>query len=136
MIADLLSTISKLPSSNLPQSINDATTSDRNAQSAARQQTPGKTGDKSRLDYRISSPNENELNSGNKTEVEEKGEIKDNEEEDAEKVKIRPRLEKTSQELRMLSSVTIDCQITKIVMIPGSQLSVLLSVAQMSQVTS
>ena len=29
----------------------------------------------------------------------------------------------TSQELRMLSSVTINCQITKIVMNPGSQLS-------------
>ena len=33
--------------------------------------------------------------------------------------------ESTSQELRMLSSVTIDCQVTKIVMNPGSQLSVL-----------
>ena len=32
---------------------------------------------------------------------------------------------KTSQELRMLSSVTINCQITKIVMNSGSQLSVL-----------
>ena len=32
---------------------------------------------------------------------------------------------KTWQELRMLSSVTIDCQITKIVMNSGSQLSVL-----------
>ena len=31
----------------------------------------------------------------------------------------------TSQELRMLSSVTINCQVTKIVMNPGSQLSVL-----------
>ena len=31
----------------------------------------------------------------------------------------------TSQELRMLSSVTINCQVTKIVMEPGSQLSVL-----------
>ena len=30
---------------------------------------------------------------------------------------------KTSQELRMLSSVTVDCQVTKIVMNPGSQLS-------------
>ena len=30
---------------------------------------------------------------------------------------------KTSQELRMLSSVTINCQITKIVMNSGSQLS-------------
>ena len=29
----------------------------------------------------------------------------------------------TSQELRMLSSVTIDCQVTKIVMNSGSQLS-------------
>ena len=41
----------------------------------------------------------------------------------------------TSQELRMLSSVTINCQITKIVMISGSQLSELLSVSQMSQVS-
>ena len=32
-------------------------------------------------------------------------------------------LKKTSQELRMLSSVTINCQITKIVMNSGSQLS-------------
>ena len=31
-------------------------------------------------------------------------------------------LEKTSQELRMLSSVTLDCQVTKIVMNSGSQL--------------
>ena len=31
----------------------------------------------------------------------------------------------TSQELRMLSSVTINCQVTMIVMNPGSQLSVL-----------
>ena len=31
----------------------------------------------------------------------------------------------TSQELRMLSSVTINCQVTKIVINPGSQLSVL-----------
>ena len=30
---------------------------------------------------------------------------------------------KTSQELRMLSSVTINCQVTKIVMNSGSQLS-------------
>jgi len=29
---------------------------------------------------------------------------------------------KTSQELRMLSSVTLDCQVTKIVMNSGSQL--------------
>ena len=34
-------------------------------------------------------------------------------------------LKKTSQELRMLSSVTINCQVTKIVMNSGSQLSVL-----------
>ena len=33
----------------------------------------------------------------------------------------------------MLSSVTINCQITKIVMNSGSQLSVLLSASQMSQ---
>ena len=33
--------------------------------------------------------------------------------------------DKTSQELRMLSSVTINCQVAKIVMKPGSQLSVL-----------
>ena len=32
---------------------------------------------------------------------------------------------KTSQELRMLSSVTINCQVTKIVMNSGPQLSVL-----------
>ena len=32
---------------------------------------------------------------------------------------------KTSQELRMLSSVRINCQVTNIVMNPGSQLSVL-----------
>ena len=30
---------------------------------------------------------------------------------------------KTSQELRMLSSVTLNCQVTKIVMDSGSQLS-------------
>ena len=35
----------------------------------------------------------------------------------------------------MLSSVTINCQITKIVKISGSQLSELLSVSQMSQVS-
>ena len=35
----------------------------------------------------------------------------------------------------MLSSVTIDCQITKIVMDSGSQLSELLSVSQMSQIS-
>ena len=34
-------------------------------------------------------------------------------------------IKKTSQELRMLSSVTINCKETKIVMNPGSQLSVL-----------
>ena len=33
------------------------------------------------------------------------------------------KINKTSQELRMLSSVTINCQITKIVMNSGSQLS-------------
>ena len=43
--------------------------------------------------------------------------------------------EETSQELRMLSSVTSDCQITKIVMDPGSQLSELLSMSQRSQVS-
>ena len=32
---------------------------------------------------------------------------------------------KTSQELQMLSSVTINCQVAKIVINPGSQLSVL-----------
>ena len=42
---------------------------------------------------------------------------------------------KTSQELRMLSSVTINCRITKIVMNSDSQLSELLSVSQMSQVS-
>ena len=35
----------------------------------------------------------------------------------------RVNLTKTSQELRMLSSVTINCQVTKIVMNSGSQLS-------------
>ena len=35
------------------------------------------------------------------------------------------RYEETLQELQMLSSLTINCQVTKIVMIPGSQLSVL-----------
>ena len=48
---------------------------------------------------------------------------------------FNPSLTKTSQELRMLSSVTINCQITKIVMVSGSQLSELLSVSQMSQVS-
>ena len=32
-------------------------------------------------------------------------------------------LDKTLQELRMLSSVTVNCQVTKIVMNSGSQLS-------------
>ena len=41
---------------------------------------------------------------------------------------------KTSQELRMLSSVTINCQVTNIVINPGSQLSILSSVSQISQV--
>ena len=41
------------------------------------------------------------------------------------------RLIETSQELRMLSSVTLKCQVTKIVMNSGSQLSV----SQMSQVS-
>ena len=45
------------------------------------------------------------------------------------------KLNKTSQELRMLSSVTINCQVTKIVMNSGSQLSELYSVSQMSQVS-
>ena len=40
----------------------------------------------------------------------------------------------TSQELRMLSSVTINCQVTKIVMNLGFRLSVLSSVSQMLQV--
>ena len=43
-------------------------------------------------------------------------------------------LEQTSQELEMLSSVNIYCQVTKIVINPGSQLSILKSVSQMSQV--
>ena len=51
------------------------------------------------------------------------------------KIRIPQKRErKTSQELCMLSSVTIICQVIKIVMNPGSQLSVLLSVSQMSQV--
>ena len=41
---------------------------------------------------------------------------------------------KTSQELRMLSSVTLNCQVTKIVMDSGSQLKELQSVSEMSQV--
>ena len=36
---------------------------------------------------------------------------------------LKPTITKTSQELRMLSSVTINCQVTKIVMNSGSQLS-------------
>ena len=40
-----------------------------------------------------------------------------------EREKINSKMYKTSQELRMLSSVTINCQITKIVMNSGSQLS-------------
>ena len=39
--------------------------------------------------------------------------------------KIGKNLKKTSQELRMLSSVTINCQVTKIVVNLGSQLSAL-----------
>ena len=42
---------------------------------------------------------------------------------------------KTSQELRMLSSVTINCQVTNIVMNSGSQLSELYPMSQMSQVS-
>ena len=42
---------------------------------------------------------------------------------------------KTSQELRMLSTVTVDCQVTKIAMNSGSQLSELQSVSHMSQVS-
>ena len=40
-----------------------------------------------------------------------------------------------SQELRMLSSVTLNCQVTMIVMNSGSQSSELQSVSQMSQVS-
>ena len=43
--------------------------------------------------------------------------------------------QQTSQELRMLSSVTLNCQVTKILMDSGSQLSELLLVSQVSQVT-
>ena len=39
---------------------------------------------------------------------------------------------KTSQELRMLSSVTLDCQVTKTAMNSGSQLSELSSESQKS----
>ena len=42
---------------------------------------------------------------------------------------------KTLQELQMLSTVHLDCQLTKIVMKSGSQLKELLSVSQLSQVT-
>ena len=38
-------------------------------------------------------------------------------------IQINEECAKTSQELRMLSSVTINCQVTKIVMNSGSQLS-------------
>ena len=38
-------------------------------------------------------------------------------------------MKKTSQELRMLSSVTINCQVTKIVMNSGSQLSQVFRIA-------
>ena len=38
---------------------------------------------------------------------------------------VKKEMTKTSQELRMLSSVTINCHVTKIVINPGSQLSVL-----------
>ena len=47
----------------------------------------------------------------------------------------RGHLYQTSQELQILSSVTIDCQVPKIVMNSGSQLSELQSVSQMSQVS-
>ena len=39
----------------------------------------------------------------------------------------------TSQELRMLSSVTLNCQVKKIVMTSGSQLSEIQPVSQMSK---
>ena len=45
-------------------------------------------------------------------------------------------LSKTSQELQMLSSVTINRQVTKIVMNSGPQLSVLQSMSQILQVPS
>ena len=54
---------------------------------------------------------------------------------DAVRLLIAPIFRKTLQELRMLSSVTINCQVTKIVMNSGFQLSELLSVSQMSQVS-
>ena len=44
-------------------------------------------------------------------------------------------LVKTSQELRMLSTVTLYCQVTKIFINSASQLSQLQSVSQMSQVS-
>ena len=40
----------------------------------------------------------------------------------------------TSQELRMLSTVTLNCQVTKVVKNSGSQLLELQTVSQMSQV--
>ena len=40
----------------------------------------------------------------------------------------------TSQDLRILSTVTLNCQVTKVVMNSGSQLSELQTVSQMSQV--
>ena len=46
-------------------------------------------------------------------------------------VLVAPPSVQTSQELRMLSSITLNCQVTKIVMDLGSQLSV----SQMSQVS-
>ena len=42
----------------------------------------------------------------------------------------------TSQELRMLSSVTINCQVTKIVIKPGSQLTIVSTVISVTNVTS
>ena len=41
----------------------------------------------------------------------------------------------TSQELRMLSSVTLNCQVTKNFMNSGSQLSEMQSMSQMTKVT-
>ena len=43
-------------------------------------------------------------------------------------------VKKTSQELRMLSTVTLNCQVTKVVKNSGSQLLELQTVSQMSQV--
>ena len=42
---------------------------------------------------------------------------------ETEKKTIKRQIDKTSQELRMLSSVTLNCHVTQIVMKPGSQLS-------------